>query len=98
VTGDLIPSPHEGVPAPRDRRRAARGYLLGHDRGGSPEVKWERAQRIERPPVERPEAAIPVEVGAPREVVVPGRLDFHRSAGTWRDGIPGSGPPEQQAE
>ncbi len=79
-----------------DLRRALRVYVLGHDAGYDVATKLRIAagaletERLAAGPAAGldPAAATSASAGD-RGVPVPEQLDFHRSAGTWRDHIPG---------
>ena len=81
-----------------DLKLALRVYVLGHDAGYDVATKLRIAAgalAAERREAERlaaialnPDAATSESAGD-RDVPVPEQLDFHRSAGTWRDHIPG---------
>ncbi len=87
------------VPGGGDWRVALRAYVSGHDRGWDSERKLSDAIRITGR-AEREERAREAGAGAGtaegppearrgvRRVPVPERLDFHRSAGTWRRHLP----------
>jgi hypothetical protein len=75
-----------------DLKLALRAYVLGHDAGHDVGTKLRIAEReLDTEGVAGnpgPATAAPVEADG-RGVPVPERLDFHRSAGTWRDRVPG---------
>ena len=79
-----------------DLKRALRAYVLGHDAGYDVATKLRIAagaletERLAASSAEGldPAAATLASAGE-RGVPVPEQLDFHRSAGTWRDRIPG---------
>lgn len=80
-------------------KRALRAYVLGHDSSSSPEVKSRLAEESLRREDRERSASEPVGAGTTNatspahrdraSIPVPDRLDFHRSAGRWRDSIPG---------
>ncbi len=85
-----------------DLKRALRVYVLGHDAGydvatklriAAGALETERlaagpAAALDPPGGLGPAAGTSASAGD-RGVPVPEQLDFHRSAGTWRDHIPG---------
>ncbi len=79
-----------------DLKRALRAYVLGHDAGYDVATKLRIAagaletERLAASVAEGLDPAVATAASAgERGVPVPEQLDFHRSAGTWRDHIPG---------
>ena len=79
-----------------DLKRALRVYVLGHDAGHDVATKLRigagalETERLAASAAEGLDPAAATSAGAgDRGVPVPEQLDFHRSAGTWRDHIPG---------
>jgi hypothetical protein len=81
----------EALPLPggRDVRRALRIYVAGRSRFWSADEK--RAAAGEGPAPSEPDSSeiADSERDARVRVPVPETLQFHRAAGTWRDGVPG---------
>lgn len=77
-----------------DLKRALRVYVLGHDAGYNVATKLRIAEgeleteRLAAGAVGGVDPAPSASAGD-RGVPVPEQLDFHRSAGTWREHIPG---------
>jgi len=77
-----------------DLKRALRVYVLGHDAGYDVATKLRMAEdeleteRLAAGAAAGLDPATSASAGE-RGVPVPEQLDFHRSAGTWRELIPG---------
>jgi hypothetical protein len=81
----------ETVPLPggRDLRQALRIYVAGRNRFWTAEEKRTAAGEREPPFKSGGNVTSGIEGGARIGVPVPETLQFHRAAGTWRDGVPG---------
>jgi len=77
------------LPEGRDLRRALRIYVAGRTRFWTADEKRSAAGDSATPSEPDGSGTGEAEHGARVGVPVPETLQFHRAAGTWRDGIPG---------
>jgi hypothetical protein len=77
------------LPGGRDLRRALRIYVAGRNRFWTAEEKRTAAGEKNSPSGSDGEGTADIERGTRIGVPVPETLQFHRAAGTWRDGVPG---------
>ena len=77
------------LPGGRDHRRALRVYVAGRNRFWTADEKRSAAEELETPSRPRGDGSADIEQLVRSGVAVPGTLQFHRAAGTWRDEVPG---------
>lgn len=77
------------LPGGRDVRRALRIYVAGRSRFWSADEKRAAAGESAAPSEPGSSGIAASERDARIGVPVPETLQFHRAAGTWRDGVPG---------